>query len=226
MINNCLNIENNIKYIKEMNINIQKYKSNSNKEIQFYPRENHLNEFIEKIKNFGDICSDYLEFKWKKGTNYTLTNNDLIATKTNGGNNYNCNILGDIVLPKNKINKWKIKLKTYLNPSGHNWDILIGVGPSNLNQSEYNLYNKTWTFICGYSMISIQSGSTTDYNGNKGKLKQDDIVEVIMNTIKGELSFSINDVDYGIACKIPSNMELSPFVSIYDQGESIELLNN
>ena len=208
-----------------MNINIQKYKLNSNKEIKFLPKENQLNKFIEKIKNFGDICNDYLQFRWRKGPNYTLTNNELIATKTNGGNDYNCNILGDIILPKNSINKWGIKIKKYLNPSGHQWDILIGVGPFNLNQSENYLYNKTWTFISGNSKISIQSGYSTDYNGNKGKLKQEDIVEVIMNTINGELSFSINDINYGVACKIPLNIELSPLVIIQDQGESIELLN-
>ena len=46
-----------------------------------------------------------------------------------------------------------------------------------------------------------------------------------MNTINGELSFSINDINYGVACKIPLNIELSPFVLIRDKGESIELLN-
>ena len=46
-----------------------------------------------------------------------------------------------------------------------------------------------------------------------------------MNTINGELSFSINEVNFGIACRIPLDIELSPFVSIYNQGESIELLN-
>ena len=92
-----------------MNINIQKYKLNSNKEIKFLPKENQLDEFVEKIKNFGDICNDYLQFRWRKGPNYTLTNNELIATKTNGGNDYNCNILGDIILPKNSINKNKNK---------------------------------------------------------------------------------------------------------------------
>ena len=46
MLNDCINIEYNIKYIKEMNLNIQKYKLNSDKEIQFYPKENNLKEFI------------------------------------------------------------------------------------------------------------------------------------------------------------------------------------
>ena len=59
----------------------------------------------------------------------------------------------------------------------------------------------------------------------KKKLKEGDIVEVIMNNITGELSFSANDINYGVACKIPLNIDLSPFVGIYVQGSSVELLN-
>ena len=81
------------------------------------------------------------------------------------------------------------------------------------------------TFICGFSKVSIKSGSPTEYNGSKGKLKEWDIVEIIMNTKNGELSFGINNVNYGIACKIPLDIDLSPFIDIYNEGEEIELLN-
>ena len=225
MINDCIFIENNIKDINLIDTNIKKFHSNENKKLQFYPGENEINNYLDTIKGLGEIFEENLLFTWKKGPNYTLSNNDLIAMKTNGGNNYNCNILGDIILPKNKINKWKIKLKKFSNPSGNKWDILIGVGPSSLNQNESSLYYKTWTFICGYSQISIKSGNPYDYNGKHGSLKEGDIVEVIMNTTNGELSFSINDINFGIACKIPLDIDLSPFVLINDQGESIELLN-
>ena len=227
MINDCISIENNIKDINLIHTNIKKYNLNENKEIKFTPEENEINKYLDTIKNLGKIYYNInlLKFKWKTGPNYTLSNNDLIATKTNGGNKYNCNILGDIILPKDKINKWKIKLQTFSNPSNNGLDILIGVGPSNLNQNGTCLYNKTWTFICGYSLISIKSGSAKEYNGHNGKLKEGDIVEVIMNTINGELSFSVNDNNYGIACKIPLDIDLSPFISIYDQGDSVEVIN-
>ena len=92
-----------------------------------------------------------------------------------------------------------------------------------MNQNETYLYNKTWTFLCGSSNISIKSAEQTNYKGYK-KLKEGDIVEVIMNNITGELSFSVNDINYGVACKIPLDINLSPFVSIYGQGDSVELL--
>ena len=218
MDRNISNLSNTIEDIgdckKDLEIN-NKYK--------FIYEENTFNDILNKIKNLGELknLSDNL-FKWKKGQNYTLSGNDLIATKTNGGSNHNCNILGDFILPKNQINKWKIKLKKY-SITSYDWNIIVGVGPSNLNQNENNLYNKTWTFICGSSNISIKSGSPTIYKGNK-KLKEGDIVEVIMNNITGELSFSVNDINYGVACKIPLNIDLSPFVCLYVQGDSVELL--
>ena len=46
-----------------------------------------------------------------------------------------------------------------------------------------------------------------------------------MNTINGELSFSINGENYGVACKIELDISLSPFVLINYEGLSIELLN-
>ena len=46
-----------------------------------------------------------------------------------------------------------------------------------------------------------------------------------MNTINGELSFSINGENYGVACKIALDIILSPFVLINYEGQSIELLN-
>ena len=203
----------------------------SNIKIDFIYKEDIFNDILTKINNFGEIKYQYvevefIEFKWKTGANYTLSENKKIATKTNGGDDYNCNILGDIILPSNKISKWKIKLNTVNKSLCNHWDIIIGVGPSNLNQNESNLYYKTWTFVCGYSGISINSGSVTNvYKEHyREKLKQGDAVEVIMNRKNGELSFSINGNYYGVACKIPADIDLSPFVLIHDQGESIELL--
>ena len=195
-----------------------------NNEYKFIYEENTFNDILNKIQNLGTFknLSDNL-FKWKTGQNYTLSGNNLIATKTNGGSDHNCNILGDIVLPRNQISKWKVKLKKFSNPTSYDWNIIIGVGPSNLNQNDYEPYNKTWTFICGSSNISIKSGSPTNYKGKK-KLKEGDIVEVIMNNITGELSFLANDINYGVACKIPLDIDLSPFVCLYVQGDSVELI--
>jgi hypothetical protein len=213
-------------------MNNYKRKIGRNEDYEFLYEENELFDILNKIQGFGEIkkCSDYF-FKWRKGPNYTLSCHNLIATKTSGGEEYNCNILGDIILPRNRINKWKIKLKkltmTSMGDCDNNnfdGDILIGVAPANVDQNEKDLYFKAWTFLCGNSKISIPSGFYKDYIKDN-RLKEGDIIEVIMNTINGELSFAINNVNYGVACRIPLNTELSPFVLIYGQEESIELLN-
>ena len=224
MLNDCINIENNIKDINLINTKIKKCNLNYNNNINFFIDETEIDLTLSNIKHFG--CSaNILKFKWKPGRNYSLSNNNLIATKIDGRKDYTCNILGDIILHKNTINRWKIKLIKFIADGSFPWTILIGVGPSNLDLNKNDPYNKTWTFLCGSSEISIKSGYQSKYNGHYGKLKEGDIIEVIMNTINGELSFSINGINYGVACKIPLDIDLSPFVSIYNQGESIELLN-
>ena len=57
---------------------------------------------MAKIKKYGEIVNYELEFKFKfkPGNNYTVTNNGLIDKKNQGGNNWNCLIIGDKEIPK------------------------------------------------------------------------------------------------------------------------------
>ena len=81
-INDCINIENNIKNIIEINENIAKCNSREIN-IKFMPEEDEqIAEFIEKIKAFGEIINDdKFTFKFRPGNNYNTTNNGLIAKK-------------------------------------------------------------------------------------------------------------------------------------------------
>ena len=59
-INDCINIENNIKNIIEINENIKK--SNIKEiNIQFYPEDDQISQFIENIKAFGEITNQCLK---------------------------------------------------------------------------------------------------------------------------------------------------------------------
>ena len=55
LINECINIENNIKDIDTINENIKRYKSSNDFKIEFLPEEMEINNFSEKIKTFGKI---------------------------------------------------------------------------------------------------------------------------------------------------------------------------
>ena len=63
-INECINIENNIEEINIINKNIKKNNESQNFEIMFYPdKEKDINEFIEKIKKFGDISNSTIFYE-------------------------------------------------------------------------------------------------------------------------------------------------------------------
>ena len=224
LINDCINIENSIKKIDEINKSIDK--CNSQKiNIKFMPdNDDGINEVIEKIKKFGEVFDkgkNIFEFKFRPGNNYNVTNNGLVATKNSGGNSFNCTIFGDREIPKNRISKWKIKIKTDTRQS---WDILIGIGPNNPN-NETEFYTKCWSFISSSSKLALKSGSSTNYNNHSGRLKKGDIVEVIVDRQLGNLSFAINGSDYGISCsEIPKEDELYPTIILYDQNLIVEIV--
>ena len=227
IIQNCLDIEKNISNINEINKKIEKSNSTEIKTKFFTENENELNEFLKTIKIFGKIIiSENFLFKFKPGKNYSLSNNCLIAKKTNGGNDWNCTIIGDEEIPKNKISKWKIRINNFV-LKFNSWNILIGIGPDNPN-NEMNFHYKCWSFICGSSMLSIKSGSPTKYNNkNTETLKKGDIIEVIVDRKNGNLSFSINGSNYGIAySEIPKDDILYPIVMICDENQIVELLES
>ena len=91
-INECLNIENNIKDIINIKENIKKYNDSTNLKIIFYPGEKECNKFLETIKTFGNI-----------GINYFF-NSSIINNNINGQN-----ILINWI--KEKINKNSIKFE-------------------------------------------------------------------------------------------------------------------
>ena len=100
----------------------------------------------ENIKKFGKIAEENMfYFKFKQGNNYSITNNGYIATKSSGGDSWNCVITGDKEIPKDRISKWKIKINANKRNQG-NTDICIGIGPKSF---QCNLYNECWS-ICSY----------------------------------------------------------------------------
>jgi len=224
LINDCLNIENNIRDINILDENIKKIKENQHINMDFGLNDEEIKNILSVIKSFGDIFDgEDFKFKFKEGSNYTLNNNGLIATKTNGGDGWNCTILGNRKIPKNKISKWKIRINNFqLKQNG--WNILIGIGPNNV-KNELCFYNYCWTFICGNSQLSLKSGNHSKYTGEYKKLNKGDIIEVIVDRKEGNLSFGVNGKNYGLTnVKIPENEELYPVVLINDQNQTVEIV--
>ena len=175
-------------------------------------------DFNKKIGQTPQI----FKFKFKPGINYIVSDNGLVALKADGGYNWNCYILGDTIIPKNAVSKWRIKLK-HFEIKKNIWNIMIGIGPDNLNNEEL-FYKSCWSFICGNSKINIRNLLNKKYMRKERKIKKGDIIEVIVDRIFGNLSFAVNGVNYGIACKIPLENDLYPVIAMYDIDQIVELV--
>ena len=58
-------------------------------------------------------------------------------------------------------------------------------------------------------------------------MKEGDIFEVIVDRKLGNLSFSVNDINYGIACsEIPKDDILFPTVVLFERNIQVELVSN
>ena len=100
---------------------------------------------------------------------------------------------------------------------------MVGIGPDRIN-NEKNFQRKCWSFICGNSKLNL-AGEEKNYN-HYGKLKEGDIIEEIIDRKLGNLYFSINNISYGIATnKIPIEEKLYPTINMFDENQSIEILN-
>ena len=190
---------------------------------------NNLKKYYEEIKEWkenktkeNEKDSEEYKFKFKEGLNYSLNENRTIATKNSGKNDWNCYIIGDKEIPINKISKFKIKLNEFKMKSGNLWDVLIGIGPDMI-ENKANFHRSCWSLICGNSDIYDKEKRQISYS--KGTLKKGDIVEVIIDRIKGNLSFGLNGVNLGIGCQnIPNDIILFPCIGIYDKLESVEIV--
>ena len=58
LINDCINIENNIKEINIINDNIKKCDLNKNIKIDFNIKEEQINNMLDNINNFGNIITE------------------------------------------------------------------------------------------------------------------------------------------------------------------------
>ena len=112
------------------------------------------------IKSFGkineNILSYELEFKFKPGKNYTISNNGLIATKTGGGNNWNCSIIGDKEIPKNKRHTLARGLDAaYMTKSSHKNSSIMGSIASPAQYETVNAINSAIKIRINHALTRI-----------------------------------------------------------------------
>ena len=153
--------------------------------------------------------------------------NPRITSKIDDGNY--CTIIGNTPLPLNKVTPWSVKVLKSRENDGNG--IYIGVAPLDIDQNEGSNSNKCgWYFYCYRS--TLYSGHPHDYEDKEyGPRKEKgqyvnigDIVGVVMDTAKGELSFALNGVNLGGAYEgIPLDKPFVPCALLWYENDSVEL---
>ena len=202
--------------------------------------ENSLSVWSEVIK-WRTLKESFETSSWKECTDYVAEElkysvdekNPRIATKISDETNKYCTIIGNTPLPLNKVTSWNVKiLKTDVDNNGSG--IFIGVAPFDINRNEDRNYDKCGWYIACYSS-GLFSGHPHNYNYKEyGPRKEKngqyvhtgDVVGVVMDTAKGELSFALNEVNLGVAYEgIPLDKPLVPCVLLgWKKGDSVELV--
>ena len=224
LINDCINIENNIKNINNINQKIKKYILNKNVLIKFNPEEDGINALLKTIKNFGMIYNNEYKFIFKKCPIYINENrkyqisgeNNNILTKT--GVSFWMGTICEKQFDKDKEYRWKIKI---LNSVSKN--IMIGVATNDFDIHSSNYSTCGWYLYWPYS--TLYSGPPHNYNNKETNLcKAKDVIEVDMNMEKKTLKFIIDHEDKGFQYyDIPTDKPLFPAVCLYDINDSIEI---
>ena len=167
-------------------------------------------------------CPAYVE-KEKK---YSLDGHPRIATFIGG--NF-CTVIGNALLPLNKVVSWSIKVLNSKENGGRG--IYIGVAPSDIiqNNLSYNKYG--WYLHCFDS--KLHSGRPHNFSGKEygprkedgGYVRRGDSVGVVMDTATGEISFMLNGVNLGVAYEgIFLDKRLVLCVILESKGDSVELV--
>lgn len=131
-------------------------------------------------------------------------------------------------LPPNQVSSWGIKLLVISVAWAH---IYIGVAPFDVDQDLNEIQETCGWYLDCYSS-ALYSGAPHNYNFKKyGPRKEDgeyvrkkDVVGVVMDTTKGELSFSLKGKNLGVAYEgIPLDKPLVPCVAI-EMEDTVELI--
>ena len=216
-INNCINIEKNIKIINAINAKIKKLK---NKDI-------HINFFLEndeiykKIENFEKINTKKFKYELKDcpldapdSKKYEIFNRGKNIIMKKGKKDW-VGTTCEKKLRKRKIHCWKISIKKSFNNN-----IIVGIASENFDSSSY--YKGGW-FIC------LCCGCL--YSGEPQNLKNEKVENfefkneyvLILDMPKKSLKILLNSKEKEIYSNIPNKKPLFPVIFLRDKNDTVEI---
>lgn len=173
-------------------------------------------------------CSDDLKYHVDKG-------NPRIATKVLDDEFFFCTIPGTTPIPLGRVTQWGVKI---VRSESNNGDgISVGVAPADINVCDDDNYEKCgWYLDCFNGTLTSGPPHNYEYPGKRygtgegemesvWRVRTNSIVYVVMDTREGELSFVVNDVNYGTAYTgIPLDKPLVPCVILGCREDCVELV--
>lgn len=139
-----------------------------------------------------------------------------------------CTVVGNAQIPPNAVTSWNIRITK--SAHGDAEKIHIGVAPYDIYRDFDKNFNLCGWYYC-YYYSSLFSGPPHNYRGKKygpkkvpelGKPTANNPIRVTMNTITGELSFSLYGVNCGVAYDgIPLDKPLVPCVHMCKENDEI-----
>ena len=184
------------------------------------------------------ILAFYYEFdEWDplfKSNHIKIDGNVVINTF---GRKYATVFLKNICKSPNKYH-WKFKIKKY-DGQHKGWNNLIGIWkintkPPALNDGQHftSIQHGGYAFISSYAKISdasvagcyVRNGNYSDRTNYGKRCVEGDIIEMYLDLKKFELSYSINQKDYGVAFNV-KNTEYRAAVMIDHKDNAIELMH-
>ena len=227
-INECINIENNIKYINIINESVNKFKNKNNVNIEFTPKENDVGKFLNTLKLFGKVSCELKGYRFRECPDkintcrkYVLSGeNKTIVTKTGDGGGYMGTICVNELDKSIEEHRWKIKILNSFQNS-----IMIGVAPSDFDICSSTYKTCGWYLFCYSSPPKLFSGPPFNYYNYKTDLSRvTNEVVVVMNMKKRTIKFIINNEDKGDSYdNIPIDKPLFPAVLLLNTNDSVEI---
>ena len=229
LINDCINVENNVLDLKNIQDKINSLTTKST--LQLCVDYNDIEIISDKIKNLGkalfynykyffNSCPNDISQKriykisGEKSNIITKTGQNFIWTGTTCANGFS----------ELMEYKWKIKIL-----KSKTKQIMVGIAPidfdvNKIDSSDFSKNICGWYFYC-YDLM-LYSGPPHNYANKTTKIKNfNDEITFVMNMDKKSLRLIISGVDYGeIYKKIPVDKPIFPVVCLFDQEDTVEIL--
>ena len=225
LINGCINIENNIETINQMNKAINNHKLNKIK-VKFVEDEEKVIEFSKILKTTGNIfIGKDFNFQLREcpsniaeNKKYKITGKNQNIVQKIGKKEWTP-ILCQNELKKNKFNVWNIKI--LISKYGSFQEIIVGIASSDFDINSFSYTKCSWNLcFCCSRLFSGEPHKCIDKESGLNFNK--DNITLIMNMTNGKLSCFFEGIQEHVLYEnIPTEKSLFPIIFLKNKNDKV-----